>query len=76
VVPSRSDAACTPRSVGSASGCALLAWAFNDWRLKEFGQLDYAQTMRVVIPGANLTALGVQTIFSGFFVSLLGMDRR
>jgi len=32
--------------------------------------------MRAVIPGANLTALGVQTIFSGFFVSLLGMDRR
>jgi glycosyltransferase involved in cell wall biosynthesis len=62
--------------IASVSGCALLAWAFNDWRLKEFGQLDYAQTMRAVIPGATLTALGVQTIFSGFFVSLLGMDRR
>jgi len=62
--------------IASIFGCALLAWAFNDWRLKEFGPLDYAQTMRAVIPGANLTALGVQTIFSGFFVSLLGMDRR
>jgi glycosyltransferase involved in cell wall biosynthesis len=62
--------------IASIFGCALLAWAFNDWRLKEFGPLDYAQTMRAVIPGAHLTALGVQTIFSGFFVSLLGMDRR
>jgi glycosyltransferase involved in cell wall biosynthesis len=57
-------------------GLALLIWVFNGWRLEGYGPLEYARTMRAVIPGATLTALGVQTILSGFFVSLLGMDRR
>ena len=40
------------------------------------GDLDYARTMRLVIPGATLTTLAVQTAFSSFFVSVLGMGRR
>jgi len=32
--------------------------------------------MRIVIPGATLTALGFQTALSSFFVSLLGMHRK
>ena len=55
-------------------GCLL--WAVNLWRLAGFGRLDYAQTMRWVIPGATLVALGCQTVLSGFFVSILGMQRR
>jgi hypothetical protein len=31
-----------------------------------FGALDYRSTMRVAIPGATLTALGVQTVLSSF----------
>ena len=54
-------------------GFALLLTAVNDWRLASFGHLDYAQTMRLVIPGATLTALGFQTILLSFFVSILGM---
>ena len=57
-------------------GLVLLAIAINHWRLTSFGQLDYAQTMRLVVPGATLTALGFQTILSSFFVSILGMRRR
>lgn len=57
-------------------GVGLLLAAINQWRLADFGQLDYRQTMRWVIPGATLTALGVQTILSSFFVSILGMRRR
>jgi glycosyltransferase involved in cell wall biosynthesis len=57
-------------------GLALLLMAINHWRLKSFGHLDYAQTMRLVVPGATLTALGFQTILSSFFVSILGMRRR
>ncbi len=57
-------------------GLALLITAINHWRLTSFGQLDYAQTMRLVVPGATLTALGFQTILSSFFVSILGMCRR
>ena len=57
-------------------GIVLLLLAVNQWRLAEFGPLDYAQTMRLVIPGATLTALGFQTFFSSFFVSIPGKRRR
>lgn len=57
-------------------GLLLLLVAVNTWRLAGFGSLDYAQTMRLVVPGATLTALGFQTILSSFFVSMLGMRRR
>ena len=42
----------------------------------DFGALDYASTMRVVVPGVTLTALGFQTVLSSFFMSILGMRRR
>jgi hypothetical protein len=58
------------------TGLALLIAAVNSWRLAGFGRLDYAQTMRLVIPGATLSALGFQTLLSSFFVSILGMRRR
>jgi F0F1-type ATP synthase membrane subunit c/vacuolar-type H+-ATPase subunit K len=57
-------------------GLALLLAAINQWRLAGFGHLDYAKTMRLVIPGATLTALGFQTVLSSFFISILGMRRR
>jgi glycosyltransferase involved in cell wall biosynthesis len=58
---------------GLIAGVALLVIAVNKWRLADFGPLDYSQTMKLVIPGATLTALGFQTILSSFFVSILGM---
>lgn len=58
------------------AGLGLLLVAVNQWRIHDFGRLDYSQTMRWVIPGATLTALGFQTILSSFFVSILGMRRR
>jgi len=57
-------------------GLVLLMAAVNQWRLVDFGPLDYANTMRLVVPGVTLTALGFQTILSSFFVSILGMRRR
>lgn len=59
-----------------AAGLVILLIAVNDWRLTGFGRLDYAQTMRWVIPGSTMTALGVQTLFSSFFASVLGMKRK
>jgi hypothetical protein len=58
------------------SGLVLLGIAVNQWRLSDFGRLDYAYTMRFVIPGVTLTALGFQTILSGFLVSIMSMRRR
>jgi glycosyltransferase involved in cell wall biosynthesis len=57
-------------------GLVLLVVAITIWYQRHFGSLDYARTMRWVIPGAMLTALGVQTVLSSFFLSVLGMPRR
>ena len=57
-------------------GVGLLLAAVYEWRQADFGRLDYARTMRLVVPGATLTALAFQTILSSFFVSILGMKRR
>ncbi|HXG05454.1 MAG TPA: glycosyltransferase family 2 protein [Candidatus Binatia bacterium] len=59
-----------------ALGLALLLLAVNQWRAAGFGHLDYARTMRLVVPGVTCTALGFQTVLSAFLLSLLRMHRR
>jgi glycosyltransferase involved in cell wall biosynthesis len=64
---------------GSAAmliGIVLLVVTIAHWWKTGFGGLNYPQTMRWVIPGMMLTALGFQTILSSFFVSILGMRRK
>lgn len=63
-------------ALGMLGGILLLLGAVAQWRARNFGNLDYAVTMRWVVPGVTLTALGFQTILSSFFLSLLGMRRR
>ena len=62
--------------VALLAGIVLLLAAINQWRIAHFGHLDYSHTMRWVIPGATLTAVGFQTILASFFVSILGMRRK
>jgi glycosyltransferase involved in cell wall biosynthesis len=57
-------------------GAALLVSAVLKWQAVGFGRLDYPETMRSVIPGATLTALGFQTVLSSFFISILGLVRK
>jgi glycosyltransferase involved in cell wall biosynthesis len=57
-------------------GVGLLLAALVQWYRRDFGALDYVHTMRIVIPGAMLTTLGFQTIFSSFFLSILGLRSR
>ena len=57
-------------------GVALLGMGLRDWYLAGFGDLDYAHTLRWVIPGATITALAVQTVFSSFFATVLGLKRK
>jgi hypothetical protein len=52
-------------------GLVLLASAVNQWRLHDFGNLDYVSTMRVVVPGVLFTAAGVQTMLGSFLVTML-----
>jgi glycosyltransferase involved in cell wall biosynthesis len=56
-------------------GLILLLIAVAQWRLTHFGALDYSYTMRWVIPGATLTAVGFQTILASFVMGVLGMRR-
>jgi glycosyltransferase involved in cell wall biosynthesis len=58
------------------SGVALIAFAFAAWWRSGFGDLDYPRTMRFVVPGTVLAALGFQAVLASFLVSLLGMGRR
>jgi glycosyltransferase involved in cell wall biosynthesis len=57
-------------------GSIFLLAAVRQWWLTGFGHLDYARTMRLVVPGATLVALGFQTVFSSFLVSILGIRRK
>jgi hypothetical protein len=57
--------------------CGLLGIAAATWVWHEhaYGDLDYAQTMRLVVPSAALIAAGVQTTLSGFVSGLLRAPR-
>jgi glycosyltransferase involved in cell wall biosynthesis len=63
-------------AMATALGGGLILAAVNQWRAAEFGPLDYATTMRWVIPGVTLAALGCQTMLSSFFLSILRMARK
>lgn len=58
------------------AGITLLGGAVLQWRAAGFGNLDYAHTMRSVIPGVTLTAVGLQTVLSSFVISVLRLQRR
>jgi glycosyltransferase involved in cell wall biosynthesis len=60
----------------SLIGVVLLIAATWSWRAASFGALDPRHTMRQVIPAVVLMALGMQTIFGSFFLSILGLGRK
>lgn len=57
-------------------GIGLSAFAVSRWNETGFGRLDYADTLRIVVPAATLIAVGLQTLFSSLFLSVLGLNRR
>lgn len=56
------------------AGTVVLGAAVYSWLAVDFGDLDYSSTMRLVIPGFTLAALGSQVILSSFLVTVLGID--
>jgi glycosyltransferase involved in cell wall biosynthesis len=67
--------------VGLAAGTVLaliglvtLVVAVASWSAVGFGNLNPDVTMREVIPAVVLTALGTQTVFASFFISILGIE--
>ncbi len=55
------------------AGLALIGSAVWAWRDVNFGALDPGANLRRLVPGATLTGLGLQTIFSSFHLSVLGL---
>jgi glycosyltransferase involved in cell wall biosynthesis len=49
--------------------------AVASWQSVGFGNLDPSLTMREVIPAVVLLALGTQTVFASFFISILSIER-
>ena len=69
--------------VGLVAGIALLILGFtgsicavNAWHTAMFGPLQPAVTLRTILPSILALMLGAQTIFSSFFLSVLGLRRR
>lgn len=57
------------------AGAAVVAYVLWSWQQVRFGGLDPRVTMRELIPAAVLLVVGTQTIFSSFFLSILGLRR-
>jgi len=57
------------------SGVVIAILSFWDWQHVNFGHLNTSVTLRKVIPSIVLIIIGIQIIFSSFFMSVLGLKR-
>jgi hypothetical protein len=69
--------------VGMAAGLLLLlggvaggAYALGLWSLASYGALNPEITLRIVAPSATAMIVGLQLIFSSFFLGVLGLRRQ
>jgi glycosyltransferase involved in cell wall biosynthesis len=56
------------------AGALALVLAVASWQAVGFGNLNPSLTMREVIPAVVLLAIGTQTVFASFFISILSID--
>lgn len=57
-------------------GLAFSLFAVWHWEQTGFGSLDPSKSLRLVMPGVVFMGMGVQTLFSSFFLSILGIGKR
>ncbi len=55
-------------------GILLTVIALLIWGGTGFGALHYRETLRIVVPASTMLILGVQTVLSSFFLSILGIE--
>ncbi|HEY6966346.1 MAG TPA: glycosyltransferase family 2 protein [Burkholderiales bacterium] len=58
------------------AGLAGAAYALGLWRLASFGALDARATLRIVAPSATAIIVGLQLVYSSFFLGVLGLRRK
>lgn len=59
-----------------AIGMGGSVWAVSHWAQDRFGALQPEQMLRIVMPAVFSLTLGVEIVFSSFFLSILGLRRR
>jgi len=57
------------------AGLAMSVVAIFVWGDSGFADLDYRETLRLVVPAGTMLILGVQTVLASFFISILGIQR-
>ena len=69
--------------VGMAAGLLLLlaglaggAYSLGLWSIADYGALNPEVTLRIVAPSATAMIVGLQLIFSSFFLGVLGLRRQ
>jgi glycosyltransferase involved in cell wall biosynthesis len=65
--------------VGTAlilTGLVCSAYSVWTWKQVSFRVLNPAHTLRIIIPAVTALIIGVQIVFSSFFLSVLGLRRR
>jgi hypothetical protein len=62
--------------VSFISGAVLLGATTLRWFSAGFPDLDYAVTMRSIIPAVTLIAIGAQAVFAGLFLGLITLHRQ
>jgi glycosyltransferase involved in cell wall biosynthesis len=56
-------------------GALLLTLATLAWAKTGFADMPWQENLRLIIPGGSLALLGLQGIFSSFFLSILGLKK-
>jgi hypothetical protein len=59
----------------AAIGVAMIGIVVLRWWQREFGELQYPVTMRWVVPGVTLVAIGFQTAMASLMAGVLKMQR-
>lgn len=60
----------------SVIGTGLILLVIYQWWQNDFGRLLYPKTMRLVVPGVTLIAIGFQTAMASLMAGVLRMHRR
>jgi len=60
----------------SLIGISLIGIVIGQWWNGGFGELEYSRTMRLVVPGVTLVAIGFQTAMASLMAGVLRMQRR
>jgi len=58
------------------TGFVLILSAFLYWKAHGYGPISYPDSLRMTIPGITAFTLGIEMIFSSFFLSVLGMKQK